>query len=75
MESRAWGAYRLPVPEADTLVIGASPRRSDRFAIGVFAVQLDVGSRWPPVVQKVFGRAKRASKRGRVCWPVRQPRR
>jgi len=30
MESRAWGAYQLPVPEWDTLVIGASPRRSDR---------------------------------------------
>ncbi len=41
MESRAWGAYQLPVPEEDTFVIGASPRRSDRCAIGVFAVQLD----------------------------------
>jgi len=41
MESRAWGAYRLPVPEADTFVIGASPRRSDRCAIDVFAMQLD----------------------------------
>ena len=45
MESRAWGAYRLPVPGADAFVIGASPRRSDRFAIGVFAEQLGlVGS-------------------------------
>ena len=30
MESRAWGAYQLPVSESDMLVIGASPRRSDR---------------------------------------------
>ena len=40
MESRAWGAYRLPVPVADAFVIGASPRRSDRCAIDVVAMQL-----------------------------------
>ena len=40
MESRAWGANRLSTAQQAKLVIGTSPRRSDRFAIGVVSVQL-----------------------------------